>query len=65
VKIFDQLESHPFRSVLLLRLILWFNPPLSYALAFMTMPARIYIAACAVALLPIVAGAMIATGWFI
>jgi uncharacterized membrane protein YdjX (TVP38/TMEM64 family) len=65
VKIFDQLETHPFRSVLLLRLVLWFNPPLSYALAFMTMPARIYIAACAVALAPIVAGAMIATGWFI
>ena len=65
VKIFDQLETHPFRSVVLLRLIMWFNPPLSYALAFMTMPARIYIAACAVALAPVVAAAMIATSWFV
>jgi uncharacterized membrane protein YdjX (TVP38/TMEM64 family) len=65
VKIFDQLETHPLRSVVLLRLILWFNPPLSYALAFMTMPARIYIAGCAIALAPVVAVAMIATSWFI
>jgi uncharacterized membrane protein YdjX (TVP38/TMEM64 family) len=65
VRIFDQLETHPFRSVLLLRLVLWFNPPLSYALAFMAMPARIYIGACAVALAPVVAVAMIATSWFV
>lgn len=65
VRIFDQLETHPFRSVVLLRLVVWFNAPLSYALAFMTMPARIYIAGCAVALVPVVAAAMIATSWFI
>ncbi len=65
VKLFDLLETHPFRAVLLLRLILWFNPPLSYALAFMPMPMRTYLAACALALLPVVAAAMIATGWFL
>ena len=65
VRLFDMLETHPFRAVIALRLILWFNPPLSYALAFMTMPARIYIAACAVALAPVVAAAMVATSWFL
>jgi uncharacterized membrane protein YdjX (TVP38/TMEM64 family) len=61
----DQVEHHPFRSVLALRLVLWFNPALSYALAFVPIPARTYIAACAVALAPVVAAAMIATGWFL
>lgn len=65
MKIYAMLETHPFRAIVLLRLVLWFNAPLSYALAFMAMPARTYIAACAVALAPIVAFAMIATSWFI
>lgn len=65
VRIFDQLETHPFRSVVLLRLVLWFNAPASYALAFMAMPTGIYVAACAVALAPVVAAAMIATSWFL
>ena len=47
-----------------MRLVLWFNPPLSYALAFTTLPLRTYMAACAVALAPVVTIAMIATGWF-
>jgi uncharacterized membrane protein YdjX (TVP38/TMEM64 family) len=64
-RIFDALDTHPFRAVLALRLVLWFNPPLSYALAFTTMPARTYIAACAVALAPVVALAMVATSWFL
>jgi uncharacterized membrane protein YdjX (TVP38/TMEM64 family) len=62
---FDMLETHPFRAVVLLRLVLWFNPPLSYALAFTPMSARTYVAACAVALAPVVAVAMLATGWFL
>jgi len=62
-KVFAMLETHPFRSVLVLRLILWFNPPLSYALAFSKVPVRIYVAACAVALLPVVTIAVIATSW--
>ena len=65
LRVFDMLETHPFRAVLLLRLVLWFNPPLSYALAFMAMPARIYIGACALALAPVVAVAMLATSWFL
>lgn len=65
VRIFEMLETHPFRAVVLLRLVLWFNPPLSYALAFMAMPARLYIAACALALAPVVAAAMLATSWFV
>jgi uncharacterized membrane protein YdjX (TVP38/TMEM64 family) len=65
VRIYGMLETHPFRAIVLLRLIVWFNAPLSYALAFMAMPARVYIAACAVALAPVVAIAMIATSWFV
>jgi uncharacterized membrane protein YdjX (TVP38/TMEM64 family) len=62
---FAMIETHPFRTVVVMRLILWFNPPLSYALAFVRMPARTYIAACATALAPVVALAMAATGWFL
>jgi len=62
-RVFAMLETHPFRSVLLLRLILWFNPPLSYALAFSKVPIRTYVAACAVALAPVVAIAVVATSW--
>ena len=42
---------------------LWFNPPLSQALAFTTLPLRTYVAACALALAPVVAIAVVATGW--
>lgn len=58
------LETHPFRGVLVLRLILWFNPPLSYALAFTPVRLRIYLAACALALLPVVGIAVTVTHWF-
>ncbi|MBA3455837.1 MAG: VTT domain-containing protein [Deltaproteobacteria bacterium] len=64
-RMFDMLETHPFRAVLALRLVLWFNPPLSYALAFTTLPLRTYVAACALALAPVVLIAMIATSWFL
>jgi uncharacterized membrane protein YdjX (TVP38/TMEM64 family) len=62
---FDLVETHPLRAVLLLRLVLWFNPPLSYALAMTRVPAREYVAGCAIALAPVVAIAMFATGWFV
>jgi uncharacterized membrane protein YdjX (TVP38/TMEM64 family) len=57
-------ETHPLRAVLLLRLVLWFNPPLSYALAMTRVPVRTYLAGCAIALAPVVAVAVLATGWF-
>jgi uncharacterized membrane protein YdjX (TVP38/TMEM64 family) len=62
-KIFGMLDTHPFRSVLVLRLILWFNPPLSYALAFSPVTLKTYIAACALALIPVVTVAVVATSW--
>ena len=62
-KVFAMLESHPFRSVLVLRLILWFNPPLSYALAFSKVTLHTYVAACAIALFPVVVVAVAATSW--
>lgn len=64
-RMFSMIETHPVRAVIVLRLILWFNPPLSYALAFVKISYGQYIAACAVALAPVVAIAMIATGWFL
>lgn len=62
---FDLLARHPLRGVIALRLVLWFNPPLSYALAMTAIPARTYLAGCAIALLPVVAAAVFATGWFL
>jgi uncharacterized membrane protein YdjX (TVP38/TMEM64 family) len=64
-KAMAMVETHPFRAVVGMRLVLWFNAPLSYALAFAPVPARTYVAACAIALAPVVAAAMIATGWFV
>lgn len=61
----EQLETHPFASVLVLRLVLWFNPPLSYALAFTRVRLTTYLAACALALAPVVAAAMLLTSWFL
>jgi hypothetical protein len=65
VRAFGALETHPFRAVLVLRLVLWFNPPLSYALAFTPIRLGTYFAACATALAPVVAAAMFATSWFL
>jgi uncharacterized membrane protein YdjX (TVP38/TMEM64 family) len=62
---FELLETHPFRAVVALRVVFWFNPPLSYALAFTRVPLGTYVAACAVALAPVVAFAVIATSWFL
>jgi uncharacterized membrane protein YdjX (TVP38/TMEM64 family) len=61
---FELLDRHPFRGVLVLRLLLWFNPPLSYALAFSRVPFKSYVAACAIALAPIVTAAVFLTGYF-
>jgi len=60
---FDLVESHPLRAIVLLRLVLWFNPPLSYALALTGVPARAYVTGCALALAPVVAVAIVTTGW--
>ncbi len=59
------LETHPIRAVVLLRLVLWFNPPLSYALALTPLRLRDYLIGCALALAPVVAVAMLASSWFL
>jgi uncharacterized membrane protein YdjX (TVP38/TMEM64 family) len=64
-RMFEQLQSRPFVTVVVLRLVLWFNPPLSYALAFTKVPAHTYVAACSVALAPVVAAAGLMTSWFV
>jgi uncharacterized membrane protein YdjX (TVP38/TMEM64 family) len=60
---FALLETHPFRGVFALRCILWFNPPLSYALAFTPVPLRTYLGANAMALGLAVAIAVATTTW--
>ena len=60
---FALLETHPYRGVVVLRLILWFNPPLSYALALSSVTLRTYVSASAVALAPVVAIAATTTHW--
>ena len=64
-RLFELLATHPFAAVVALRIVFWFNPPMSYALAFARVPTAAYVGGCAVALAPVVATAMIATGWFL
>lgn len=62
---FTKLESHPFLAVFVLRLILWFNAPLTYALALSPIRTRSYLLACAAALAPVVAAAGLVIDWFL
>lgn len=64
-RVFERIETHPLLAVVLLRLVLWFNPPLSYALAFTGVSLRVYVVGCALALAPVVAAAMVVTTWFL
>lgn len=61
----DLLETHPLRAIIVLRLMLWFNPPVSYALALSPLRFRAYLLGSAVALAPVVAAGNLATGWFV
>ncbi|HSK01980.1 MAG TPA: VTT domain-containing protein [Kofleriaceae bacterium] len=61
----ELVEARPLRAILLLRLVLWFNPPLSYTLAVTGVSTRVYAIGCALALAPVVAVAVVATGWFV
>jgi uncharacterized membrane protein YdjX (TVP38/TMEM64 family) len=65
VRAIDMLEHHPIRAVFTLRLVLWFNPPLSYALALTSVRLRDYLLGCALALAPVVTVAMLASTWLL
>lgn len=54
---FERLESHPVKSIALLRLVLWLAPPLTYALAATKIRARDHLIGCAVGLVVPVIGA--------
>jgi uncharacterized membrane protein YdjX (TVP38/TMEM64 family) len=60
----DNVETRPVRAVIALRLVFWFNQPLSYALGVTPIRPRDYAQGCALGLLPIVAAGNLATGWF-
>ena len=64
-KLFDLLETHPLRAMILIRLFFWFNPPVSYALALTTVRFRDYVLGGAIALVPVVTAGNLATGWFL
>jgi uncharacterized membrane protein YdjX (TVP38/TMEM64 family) len=61
--LFAHLEAHPFWVVLGLRLLLWFNSAVTYALALSPIRSRDYVLACAVALAPVAAIASFVSGW--
>jgi uncharacterized membrane protein YdjX (TVP38/TMEM64 family) len=61
----ERIETHPVRAVVVLRLLLWFNQPLSYALGVSPIRTRDYVRGCAISLVPVVAVASLATGWFL
>jgi uncharacterized membrane protein YdjX (TVP38/TMEM64 family) len=44
---------------------MWFNPPISYALALSSVKFRDYALGSAIALAPVVALGNLATGWFV
>jgi phospholipase D1/2 len=61
---FEQVEHRPVRAVLLIRLVVWYNAPVSYALAITEIRLRAYALGCALALAPVTAMVVSATGWF-
>jgi uncharacterized membrane protein YdjX (TVP38/TMEM64 family) len=62
-RLFAQLESRPIAVVAALRLILWFNAAVTYALAMSGIRTRDYLIGSAAALLPVVAAANFVSGW--
>jgi uncharacterized membrane protein YdjX (TVP38/TMEM64 family) len=64
-KLVLMIERRPIAAVVLLRIVLWFNSPVAYALAASRLRWRDYIIGCVVALAPVVLLAFLATGWFL
>jgi uncharacterized membrane protein YdjX (TVP38/TMEM64 family) len=58
-----QLEARPLVVVIALRLVLWFNSALTYALALSGIRTRDYLLGSAIALAPVVAIATLLSGW--
>lgn len=63
-RLLDGIETHPIRSVMILRLVLWLSPPLDYALAFTSIRTRDYMLGSALGLLPCIAAVIYGIGWF-
>jgi uncharacterized membrane protein YdjX (TVP38/TMEM64 family) len=63
-RLLDGVETHPLRTVVLLRLVLWLAPPVDYALAFTRIRTRDYVLGSAVGLIPIIALAAYGVSWF-
>jgi uncharacterized membrane protein YdjX (TVP38/TMEM64 family) len=62
-KLWGQLEARPLVVVIALRLVLWFNSALTYALALSGIRTRDYLLGSAIALAPVVAIATLLSGW--
>lgn len=64
-KLVLMIEHRPLTAVVLLRLVLWFNSPVAYALAASQLRWRDYVLGCVIALFPVVLIAFVATGYFL
>jgi len=62
-RLLDGVETHPIRSVMILRLILWLSPPLDYALAFTSIRTRDYLLGSALGLAPCIGAVICGIGW--
>ncbi len=62
-RLLDNVETHPIRSVLVLRLLLWLSPPLDYALAFTSIRTRDYIIGSALGLAPCIGAVIYGLRW--
>lgn len=62
-RLLDNVETHPIRSVVILRLVLWLSPPLDYALAFTSITFRDYLIGSAIGLAPCILAVICGIGW--
>jgi uncharacterized membrane protein YdjX (TVP38/TMEM64 family) len=64
-KALSTIDKRPLTTVITLRLLLWFNAPLTYLLSATSLSWRNYIVGCVVALAPVTLASFVATGWFL
>lgn len=62
---FAMLETRPVLAVAGLRLVMWMNTPLSYALALTPIRFRDHLLGCVIGLAPVAAFLVLASGWFV
>ncbi|MCK6547145.1 VTT domain-containing protein [Myxococcota bacterium] len=64
-KVLAKLDSHPVRTVALLRMVLWVSPPLNYTLALTNLRFRDYLIGSAIGLFPPIVAAAVFFDWLL